>query len=73
MPIKNIDSGSVRAPLSEPHSQNLSLEESAGYNRDIVHYIQHAAATGLYEIRGLGAKRHLPHFELSPIDQLDYD
>ena len=26
-------------------------------------YIQHAAATGLYEIRGLGAKRQVPHFD----------
>src|SRR6185436_17409132 len=28
-----------------------------------IDYIQHAAATGLYEIRGLGAKRKLPHFD----------
>jgi glutamate synthase domain-containing protein 2 len=53
MPIKNIDSA----------TSSLSLEESAGYDRHIIHYIQHAAATGLYEIRGLGAKRHLPHFD----------
>jgi glutamate synthase domain-containing protein 2 len=38
-------------------------EESALYNRAMQHYIQHAAATGLYEIRGLGAKRPLPHFD----------
>jgi len=42
---------------------NLQLEESAGFDRHIIHYIQRAAATGLYEIRGLGAKRHLPHFD----------
>jgi glutamate synthase domain-containing protein 2 len=29
----------------------------------VLDYIQHAAATGLYEIRGLGAKRKLPHFD----------
>ncbi len=40
-----------------------SLEESAGYDRRILNYIQNAAAHGLYEIRGLGAKRHLPHFD----------
>ncbi len=40
-----------------------SLEESASFDRQIMHYIQHAAATGLYEIRGLGAKRRLPHFD----------
>jgi glutamate synthase domain-containing protein 2 len=37
-----------------------SLEESAGYDRRVIDYIQRAAATGLYEIRGLGAKRPLP-------------
>ena len=42
---------------------NLQMEESAGFDRNIVHYIQRAAATGLYEIRGLGAKRRLPHFD----------
>ncbi len=43
---------------SQPH-----LEESAGYDRHILNYIQNAAAHGLYEIRGLGAKRRLPHFD----------
>ncbi len=40
-----------------------SREESAGYDRRILNYIQNAAAHGLYEIRGLGAKRRLPHFD----------
>ena len=39
--------------------QSFSLEESAGYDRRILSYIQNAAAHGLYEIRGLGAKRRL--------------
>jgi len=39
------------------------LEESALFNRQIIRYVQRAAATGLYEIRGLGAKRNLPHFD----------
>ena len=43
--------------------QHLRLEESAGFDRRIIDYIQHAAATGLYEIRGLGAKRRVPHFD----------
>ncbi len=42
---------------------NLQLEESASFDRQVIHYIQRAAATGLYEIRGLGAKRRLPHFD----------
>ncbi len=41
----------------------ISGEESWGYNRRILNYIQNAAARGLYEIRGLGAKRRLPHFD----------
>ena len=43
--------------------ESLSLEESASLNRHVIQYIQRAAATGLYEIRGLGAKRVLPHFD----------
>ena len=39
------------------------LQESWGYDRDIIDYIHSAAAHGLYEIRGLGAKRKLPHFD----------
>ena len=39
------------------------LEESFSYNRHVLHYIQHAAEHGLYEIRGLGAKRSLPTFD----------
>ncbi len=39
------------------------LEESWGYGRGTIDYIQNAAAHGLYEIRGLGAKRKLPHFD----------
>src|SRR5262249_1985847 len=45
------------------HPKHLQLEESASFDRAVIDYIQHAAATGLYEIRGLGAKRHLPHFD----------
>jgi glutamate synthase domain-containing protein 2 len=41
----------------------LQREESALYDRRILDYIERAAATGLYEIRGLGAKRRLPHFD----------
>ncbi len=41
----------------------FSLEASAGYDPTIISYIQNAAQHGLYEIRGLGAKRRLPHFD----------
>ncbi len=39
------------------------LEESYSFNRDVLHYIQNAAETGLYDIRGLGAKRKVPTFD----------
>ena len=43
--------------------KHLSLEESRSFDRKVIDYIQHASATGLYEIRGLGAKRQVPHFD----------
>jgi glutamate synthase domain-containing protein 2 len=39
------------------------VEESASFDRHTIDYIQRASATGLYEIRGMGAKRKLPHFD----------
>ncbi len=45
------------------HIKRRSTEESASFDRRIIDYIQNAAAHGLYEIRGLGAKRHVPHFD----------
>jgi len=42
---------------------HFSTEESASFDRATIDYIQRASATGLYEIRGLGAKRRLPHFD----------
>ena len=41
----------------------LRLEESASFPRDVQAYIEYAAEHGLYEIRGLGAKRKLPTFD----------
>lgn len=39
------------------------LRESATFDRHTIHEIQRAAATGIYDIRGFGAKRKLPHFD----------
>jgi glutamate synthase domain-containing protein 2 len=44
-------------------SKKLVLEESAGFNQNVIEYVHRASATGLYEIRGMGAKRHLPSFD----------
>jgi glutamate synthase domain-containing protein 2 len=43
--------------------RRIQKEESHTFDRTVIDYIQRAAATGLYEIRGLGAKRRVPHFD----------
>jgi methylamine---glutamate N-methyltransferase subunit C len=47
----------------ENHQPSASLEESASFNRQVLAYIHQAAESGLYEIRGLGAKRRVPTFD----------
>src|SRR5215216_211772 len=39
------------------------LREGAIFNRDVIHEIQRAAREGIYDIRGFGAKRPVPHFD----------
>lgn len=39
------------------------LRESATFDRKTIHDIQRAADTGIYDIRGFGAKRKVPHFD----------
>ena len=39
------------------------LRESATFDRHVIHEIQRAAETGIYDIRGFGAKRALPNFD----------
>ncbi len=39
------------------------LRESATFDRNVIHEIQRAAETGIYDIRGWGAKRRLPNFD----------
>lgn len=41
----------------------LGLRESATFDRTTIAAIQRAAETGIYDIRGWGAKRALPHFD----------
>jgi len=43
--------------------KRIQREESWGYDRKTLDYIHNASAHGLYEIRGLGAKRRVPHFD----------
>ncbi len=39
------------------------LRESALFDRNVIHEIQRAAREGIYDIRGFGAKRKVPHFD----------
>ena len=39
------------------------LRESATFDRDTIAEIQRAAREGIYDIRGFGAKRKVPHFD----------
>jgi len=51
----------MTAPL-EPGPQTLP-RQSATFDRHTIAEINRAAATGIYDIRGGGAKRKLPHFD----------
>src|ERR1700752_1237737 len=44
-------------------NSSRDLEESASFDRHVLAYIHQAAESGLYEIRGWGAKRRLPTFD----------
>ena len=39
------------------------LRESATFDRNAIAEIQRAAREGIYDIRGFGAKRRVPHFD----------
>jgi methylamine---glutamate N-methyltransferase subunit C len=43
--------------------KTISKEESYSFDAKAIEYIRNAAAHGLYEIRGMGAKRKLPNFD----------
>jgi len=46
-----------------PSSPKPGLRESATFDRNVIHEIQRAAETGIYDIRGWGAKRSIPNFD----------
>ncbi|MFN3923440.1 MAG: glutamate synthase-related protein, partial [Pseudarthrobacter sp.] len=49
--------------LPAPDIAALGLRESATFDRATIADIQRAASTGVYDIRGWGAKRKVPHFD----------
>jgi glutamate synthase domain-containing protein 2 len=48
---------------NESNNDNFSLRESATFDRATMAEIRRAANTSIYDIRGFGAKRKLPHFD----------
>lgn len=49
--------------MSNDNKRNDSLRESATFDRATMAEIRRAADTGIYDIRGFGAKRKVPHFD----------
>ena len=47
----------------EDAGPNWGLQESYSFDHNTIHYIREAARTGLYRIRGFGAKRRIPNFD----------
>lgn len=43
--------------------RTMKNRPSATFDEYSIDYIRHAAATGLYRIRGFGAKRYIPSFD----------
>ncbi|WP_030827210.1 FMN-binding glutamate synthase family protein [Streptomyces hygroscopicus] len=49
--------------MNDLSNEQRGLRESATFDRVTIKAIQQAARTGVYDIRGWGAKRRLPHFD----------
>ena len=47
---------------NEP-THSAGMRESALFDRNVIHEIQRKAREGIYDIRGFGAKRKVPHFD----------
>jgi glutamate synthase domain-containing protein 2 len=49
--------------MAAPNGWHPGLRESRTFDRNVIHEIQRAAREGIYDIRGWGSKRALPHFD----------
>ena len=54
---------STTSRSTTPGTSEMALRESALFSREVIAEIQRAAREGVYDIRGFGAKRRLPHFD----------
>jgi glutamate synthase domain-containing protein 2 len=55
--------GSPAGTNGNGYGWHPGLRESATFDRNSIAEIQRAAREGIYDIRGFGAKRHVPHFD----------
>jgi methylamine---glutamate N-methyltransferase subunit C len=53
----------TREPIEMDETPRTSPRASATFDEYAISEIRRAAATGIYDIRGFGAKRRLPHFD----------
>src|SRR6185436_7376264 len=60
---KNPEQRMSETKHDRPQPKQYSREESYSFNPNVLSYIHQAAERGLYEIRGLGAKRRMPTFD----------
>ncbi len=51
------------ADHGEGPAGGIGMRESALFDRNVIHEIQRKAREGIYDIRGFGAKRKVPHFD----------
>ncbi|REE04170.1 N-methylglutamate synthase subunit C precursor [Citricoccus muralis] len=63
MTITDYSPAAPATPQAPPTPAQSGLRESATFDRATIADIQRAASTGIYDIRGWGAKRRLPHFD----------
>ena len=55
--------GEVTHARQENAAVTYGGPESYLYNRDVQSWVRKAANRGIYDIRGMGAKRKVPHFD----------
>ena len=63
VPLPRRQRGELLMNYASDDRARLGLRESATFDRATIAAIQRAAETGIYDIRGWGAKRPLPHFD----------
>ena len=55
--------GEIHHALDENDAVTHGGQENHLYNRDVQAWVRKAANRGIYDIRGMGAKRKVPHFD----------